>query len=329
MQQISTRPSFFEVYAAQHLSAALRPAVRFVLEVLSVRHPRLIRIANRSDDVFTAVLLLLEASHLSRHSALLAESFYALRRSSDHTFRFGAPDKPITLPNTLVTLLLSVILPHVRVKLDEWFSDATGGAAASMFPEGFDFSQQNADTAQPINIPSSISPSMTQRRTFHMPCPWLMKRLLRYPRNALRLIKAIRSYIRTPEFRARALKWYPRVCAVADTSNLLLNVLYLYGHSRFFSISLALQGLVLRRTTPNDLLQMSAMRRQQYASGEWGLARFLVNSSDRVLAVLKMSFFASIFAFRFLQYFYAAEVSAQQCFTYSTRCVTDNVRTPH
>lgn len=304
-QDLSSRPSFFEVYAAQHLSEALRPAVRFVLDVLSVRNPRLLRAAAWSDEIFTAALLALESSHLRSHFALISESFYSLRRSAHGSFVTSniSEDSP-SWAQVFRSIFFAVLLPHIKVKLDKWYSNATGGAAAALFQRD-EPPLQSARNPQ-IAVSSELRAharstlnSSASRHTIFNSIRVLLRRLLL-------LLNRLYAHIRSPLFKANAIRWYPRICAGIEGVNLALNILYLYGHSKYFNLSLALQGLILRRTGMADLMRMAftgfKSHEQTSSSSIYGT---LV---ERLLGGLKWAFLASIFAFRFLQYYYAAEV---------------------
>lgn len=303
---MSTRPSFFEVYAAQHLSAALRPAVRFVFDVFSVRNPRLIPLATHSDEIFTALLLVLETSQLRRDSALLAESFYSLRRTVFASFHAQAAEQPLATRHVVLSLVFSVLIPHIAVKCQQWYSDQTGGAAAAFFPDGIPQVPAESLAVHPsLQLSTAnVTPNpQTQSRLNR-----LLIRLFQSPKRLMNLFNALRHYTTTPAFRSLAMKWYPRVCAFFETINMLFNVAYMYGHTRYFSLSLALQGLVLRRSGPIDLLHLTTSKMYSATQYSSPLYRFLSAASERLLMLLKSGFIASIFAFRFLQYYYAAEV---------------------
>lgn len=297
------RPGFFEVYAANHLSTALRPALRFALDVLSVRHPFLIRIAARSDEIFTAVLLLLETSQLRKESALLAESFYSLRRSKNLSFR---PNELIETPlqgkQVFLSILFGVILPHTKTKLDSWYSDATGGAAAALFVSDEPQVSHSVTTSQDSRQMSDNSSAVR----LHLDSSLVFNPV----RTFARLIRAMKHFLSSPAFLRMVLRWYPRISTCCEGTNLLFNILYLFRHTRYFTLALALQGLVLRRATPTETMKSSSRSTPFFTEGNrsFNLTQVLSATSERVLAVFKMSFFMGIFAFRFLQYYYAAEV---------------------
>eukprot|EP00177_Eucheuma_denticulatum_P000741 GFKZ01001327.1.p1 GENE.GFKZ01001327.1~~GFKZ01001327.1.p1 ORF type:complete len:398 (+),score=29.15 GFKZ01001327.1:211-1404(+) len=302
------KPSFFEAYASAHLSSALRPAFRFVLEVLSVRHPALIRISARADDIFTGLLLVLETSQLRTDAALLAESFYSLRRTAATSVKkHGSTPEPLSGRQILLSVAMAVLVPHFRATLDTWHSSATGGAAAELFAEGY--APGLAAAARATDEPHVAE--QTARS-----CPSHMIRISDVFGIVLsemkRLLRALRRVFSSPSARVLALTWYPRVSALFESTDLAFNLLYLFGHTRFFSLSLAIQRLILRRSNASEMMQSSKGNTSFFPPGESriDLPRIVAATSERVLMVCKASFFAGIFAFRFLQYYYAAEASA-------------------
>lgn len=301
------RPAFFELYTAEHLSASLRPALRFVLEVLSVRYPRLVRLASRSDEIFTSLLLVLETSQLRKDSALLSESFYSLRRTAAVSFQANdLKFAPLSRKQIVLSVFFSVVIPHLKSKLDMWYSNATGGAAAELFDSHIDSVGPVLDNDDNASQPPSVSNASL---LLHNPSSRLAF-LKVYMKELQRRYEAVRTFVMGPAFQRLALKWYPRITSVGESINLAYNFMYLFGHTNHFSFSLALQGLVLRRLSAGELLLDMSRSSAVSSPGTTGISLSNVASaaSERILGIFKTGFFASIFAFRFLQYYYAAEV---------------------
>lgn len=286
-----TRPSFFEVYASQHLSSALRPAFKFVFEVISVRNPRLICLSNWSEEIFSVILFILETSNLRNESSLLAESFYSLRRSQQTSFLTrNVSDKPLSRRQILFSLTVSVVIPYFKEKLDSWCSDASGGAAAPLF-----INQFPGLTNEPENQQQVQTTSISQQPTT------IIQRLRQ-------LKRVLFVYVRSQRFKLLVLKYYPRIRAFCEGMNLLFHLLYLHGNSRFFSISLAMQGLILRRLQSSDLMQLAIKNESNNVQAQTSYFNFFLMIMRKLFIALKGGFFAAIFAFRFLQFYYSAEV---------------------
>lgn len=245
------RPSFFEAYAATHLSATLRPALRFTLEVLSIRRPRLAPLAARADELLSAALLLLEGAQLRATSATLAEGFYALRRSP----------APLGARRIAAALVFVVVLPYLRRRADRAHEEATGGAAAELLG-----SRVRAD--------------------------------------------GVRELVASGEWRSVFRRWYPAVTAGLDGAELICNLLYLFGHTDYFSPALVLQRSVLRKVSPEEFVRMQERAAREAGFKPASLSDLMCAGAGKLLTIAKYAFFASIFAFRFVEYYHAAEVRA-------------------
>ncbi|CAI6005559.1 unnamed protein product [Closterium sp. NIES-64] len=77
-----SRPTFFEMAAADFLPASLKAAALYALGVLAQHRPSLHRLLDHSDELSAAALLLLEWHSLKTHGASFGESMYGLRRIS-------------------------------------------------------------------------------------------------------------------------------------------------------------------------------------------------------------------------------------------------------
>lgn len=311
---LSARPSFFEVYAAEQLNSTLRPAFRYVLEVLSLRNPSLVKLASWSDEIFSGLLLVLESSQLRRDSALLSESFYSLRRSTRKSFESKTIDLPLSTHHVLGSILYAIIIPHIRTKLDAWYATRTGGAAAAML-------QDTQNTRHPT-YSSQVSSTSSQNRSrpralrLALDTPILSKKrlrtavliLIRLPQIATSLCRRLVRYLKSEAFSRLLMFYYPMIRAVTDGINMMFGVLYLYGHSRYYNLSLALQGLILRRVNDTDLLDFSSILSNSSSDASNNASDLITNILGRIVSVLRIAFFTSIFGFRFLQYYYAAEV---------------------
>lgn len=304
----SNRPSFFEIYATQHLNSALRPALRYLLDVLAIRHPRLRPVSNWFEECFTALLLFVDSAQLSQQSALLSESFYGLRRTSSPTFSASPSLSILSRSQLALAIFLDVMCPYLRSKIEAYHSAVTGGAAAALFQSSsalqpaISFSEQNSF---PFSAPVENSPShQIPHQTRFSSWISLLFQLFSSPARAIAMAGAFSRYLRSTQFRTMLVQRYPLAKSLFDMCNTLLNLLYLYGYSRYFCVSLLLQRLVLRRDSQLDILQFTLKDKLSIDGGTLGFGRTV----QRVLTLLKTGLLASIFAFRFLQFYYAAEV---------------------
>ncbi|KAJ4954291.1 hypothetical protein NE237_011074 [Protea cynaroides] len=75
-----TRPTFFEMAAAQQLPASLRAALTYSIGVLALRRPFLHKVLDYDDEFFALLMSVLETHSLRTTDASFSESLYGLRR---------------------------------------------------------------------------------------------------------------------------------------------------------------------------------------------------------------------------------------------------------
>lgn len=144
--QEDLRPSYFEMFAQERLLPTLKPALRFVLQVFAQRHPRLLPVALKSDEIFTFLHFLLELNSLRKNQASCAEAFYGLRRG--HTFSAreassAVEQGPLSRNEIVSSLVCLVFIPYVKQKLDNLYEEASGSALADMFFQGQNVQQHS------------------------------------------------------------------------------------------------------------------------------------------------------------------------------------------
>lgn len=290
MDDSQLRPSFFELYASERLTSALRPALRYVLEVLSVRNQSVMPLLPHSDDIFTSICVILEASQLITSSSTLAESFYGLRRDTS----FDAPSNSghrtgLSRSQIVLSLLFNVILPHLKLKMDDAFASLSGGPLSNLM--------------NPQVLHSLRGSSQTRH---------LMRRSIQDVRwTAENICARIQAYISTLWSLETFVRWYPIFNSVYEGTGLIFNVLYLFGHTRHFNQYLALQRLVVRRLSGRELMNLhaeSVVSSSRADHGKHNAGSLVSAGVKNTLAAAKQAFIISIFVFRFLEHYFAAEV---------------------
>ena len=151
------RPSFFELIASDRLIPSLQPAIRHSLLLLSRHLPQPLPglLASHSDELFYALLFLIQRHYLRVYDSTFAENFYGLRRvcallppsfqyrtASPHTAQLYGPQSVIldkqsgaavgevqlsALSPTArnVTLVFTVALPYLQSKLEARYTELT------------------------------------------------------------------------------------------------------------------------------------------------------------------------------------------------------------
>mmetsp|Transcript_20549 Transcript_20549/g.39638 ORF Transcript_20549/g.39638 Transcript_20549/m.39638 type:complete len:362 (-) Transcript_20549:232-1317(-) len=115
-----SRPSFFEVSAAERLTEGLRPALQHILATLSNHVPPLAMLAQRGDEVFYLMCFLLDRHYLKTHNASFAENFYCLKRVKI------LPDDtkaPLDDRDRLGAVVCLSGVPYLRSKLEAYYTE--------------------------------------------------------------------------------------------------------------------------------------------------------------------------------------------------------------
>lgn len=125
-------PTLFELLSAQQLQDLISPSIKYVLTFYAQRNPgRLLRIANRFDELYLVGMGLVEYYHLSRYNASFTEKFYGLKHARTLntpaiTTRSAAPGllskhTRLTKPQVLGTLFFLMVVPYLKEKLEARF----------------------------------------------------------------------------------------------------------------------------------------------------------------------------------------------------------------
>eukprot|EP01136_Pigoraptor_vietnamica_P029613 Opistho-1_new@87909 len=118
--------------------------------------------------------------------------------------------------------------------------------------------------------------------------------------------------------RSAALALYPAVHAAWEALALLFQVAYLFGHTEFFSPSLALTGLALRRMTLADMLAhrraQAARQMARVAPPGAGIARRVLQpvagAAQAALEYSQVAIPVAVFFLRFLEWWYNSSEGA-------------------
>ncbi|KAG8754770.1 ubiquitin-protein ligase peroxin 12 [Serendipita sp. 396] len=139
------KPSIFELIAQEQLRDLLQPAVKYVLGVFAQRYPRyLIRIFNKHEEFYAAIMLLVERHYLRKHGASFSENFYGLVRrrrpvveTEKANIAVGRAAEPPKLRERDIqqSLLLLVGIPYLRAKAQDYFESLGGGMSSDLLGE--------------------------------------------------------------------------------------------------------------------------------------------------------------------------------------------------
>ncbi|CAM9254317.1 unnamed protein product [Scytosiphon promiscuus] len=268
----SSLPSFFEMFMTQQVEQSLKPAARHAHSALAVRWPSLHRISPWFDEAFLAFSLMVEARFLSNHSSLLSESFYGLRRCR-YGPKTGPPGPPPPRGSGILedeedahaafdvngagyaqgqglrgrdrrkALLTAAVLPYLLAKLDAGHERSTAARANDNRQRTAPRASEAGQTTGRVGSGDSrgggsrASAAGSARRGFS---------------NATRRTRGEAARRRLSALRSLFFQVYPLLRASYEGSCLVYQWLYLFRRSAFFSPSLRLTGMVVRRATMED-----------------------------------------------------------------------------
>ncbi|PWN45466.1 hypothetical protein IE81DRAFT_191738 [Ceraceosorus guamensis] len=286
------RPSFFELIAQDQLRDLLKPALRYVLAVLAQRNPRyLIRVANRFDEVYALAMFAVERHYLTTWGSSFAENFYGLRRrrrpglssSRSKAFSTGSTRTSLARYEKLrsreinLSLFLLVGAPWIKSKLHDYWESIGGGA-----PQGglFDDEDEQGDSGGAARrFAGTAQTSRTEQ----------LRELFR---------KCFRS-------------GYPYVGAGYQLWLLSYNVAYLFDRTPYWRPWLQAMRVDVRRVSAEDYpasppLLPPDMPNPLRSPISFALA--LLRASPFIFfEALKYALPASIFFFKFLEWWYSAD----------------------
>ncbi|KAI8822974.1 Pex12 amino terminal region-domain-containing protein [Fimicolochytrium jonesii] len=275
------RPSLFELVAQDKMRDLLKPALQYILAVYAQRYPRyLLRMANRTDELFALLMAVVERWYLRERDASFAEHFYGLRRISANFKQRANKNVPrLDAAQCWRSLFMLVGLPYIKTRLDEAYEKVSGGAGSRIF--GDVFAEDGFEAVARDE-------------------PW-----------KARWEKRIKRAFRTG---------YPFANAGYQMLIFVYQIGYMYGKTDYYSPWLHLCGLQVRRLSMKDYRdqeerdrlareQTNAMlsRSSKVSMMRHMLAMFLTRGLDLLKYALPMS----IFFFKFLEWWYSSEYHKQ------------------
>ncbi|KAJ4389767.1 ubiquitin-protein ligase peroxin 12 [Gnomoniopsis smithogilvyi] len=270
------KPSLFELLSEQQLSSLLPPTLRYLLVHATHRSPRyLLPILNSFDEVYALFLLLVERHYLLTRGGSFTEHFYGLKR--EKALAAEIPRASARAPAVVRdTLKLS--------RGDVWRNLAV--------MVGIPYLKRKLDEAYEVNAPrallgtayTSLPPNATWKDKF-----------LHYYRWFLRNI-------------------YPSVNAAYYFALLAFNMAYLFDSSKYHNPFLWLIGTRVRRMTGADYSAIEALSQagKDKGAGPGPTSLFSPrNMGAKVLGSLSVLLPTSIFALKFLEWWYQSDFAKQ------------------
>ncbi|KAJ2082072.1 ubiquitin-protein ligase peroxin 12 [Coemansia sp. RSA 988] len=274
----SGKPSLFEIVAQHKMSDLLEPALRHVTSVYAHRYPRyLVRALNWHEELYAAVMLLVERHYLRNYGGSFTEHFYGMKRV--RTGKLGGADR-MTRGDVWGSLAFLVGLPMVKSRLDQLYERESGGEAARLLGDAF---TRRSDVQA-----RGEAESMTSARQRLQTLKLVARRLFR--------------------------QYYPHANFVYHMATMLYYVAYMFDRTGYSSPWLHILGLQVRRMSAADYRAMDARgpTTSSLTAPPNGsvlratrnlVARFLFGGLDFLKVLLPLS----IFFYRFLEWWYRSD----------------------
>ncbi|KAL2345823.1 hypothetical protein Fmac_007108 [Flemingia macrophylla] len=165
-----SRPTFFEMAAAQQLPASLRGALTYSIGVLALRRPFLHKVLDFEDESFALLMLVLESHTLRTTDASFSESLYGLRRRPAN-ISLNTHHATLRRRHKLLSVLFLVVLPYLKSKLHSIYNrDREARLQATLWGD-----QAQGPFLQDYSPASSVSTRVANRvqRIVGFCYPWL------------------------------------------------------------------------------------------------------------------------------------------------------------
>ncbi|KAL6556384.1 ubiquitin-protein ligase peroxin 12 [Orobanche gracilis] len=237
-----TRPTFFEMAAAQQLPSSLRAALTYSLGVFALRRPFIHKILDYEDEFFALLMLVLETHSLRTTDASFAESLYGLRRrgvelklkKSDVLSESGSEvhHPGLKKRQKVLSVAFLVILPYLKSKLQSVYDkEREASLQASLWGDSDERFQDPDFLGRDNSSFGSTSNSATEASTRG------------------RLIKRLRKIIGAS---------YPWLHAGTEGLSFAYQLLYLLDATGFYSIGLHVLGIHVCRATGQEMMDTSS-----------------------------------------------------------------------
>ncbi|KUI54909.1 Peroxisome assembly protein 12 [Cytospora mali] len=269
------KPSLFELLSEQQLSSLLPPTLRYLLVHATHRSPRyLLPVLNSFDEIYALLLLVVERHYLLMRGGSFTENFYGLKR--EKALAAEVPRASARSP--------AIVREALKLsRADVWRNLAV--------MVGIPYLKRKLDEGYEVNAPRAL---LGTAYTTMPPNPTWKDRILHYYRYFLRNI-------------------YPSVNAAYYFALLAFNLAYLFDNSKYHNPFMWLIGTRIRRMNAVDYSAIEALGKQEGKGAAPGPASLLSprNMGSKILSSLSVLLPTSIFALKFLEWWYASDFAKQ------------------
>ncbi|XP_027352353.1 peroxisome biogenesis protein 12 [Abrus precatorius] len=275
-----SRPTFFEMAAAEQLPASLRGALTYSIGVLALRRPFLHKLLDFEDESFALLMLLLESHTLRTTDASFSESLYGLRRRpanftlQNHSTSSSAAG--LRRRQRLLSVLFLVVFPYFKSKLHSIYNrERQANLQATLWgheDEGaFEHDYSTSDSAPSVNA------TITKR----------LQRIVGF--------------------------CYPWLHATTEGLQFAYQLLYLLDATGYYSLPLHVLGIHVCRATGQELMdtssrisKMRSRERERLRGPQWlkTLQGALLSCTYTVLDYAQTGLIAAVFFFKMMEWWY-------------------------
>ncbi|KAL0403533.1 UNVERIFIED_CONTAM: Peroxisome biogenesis protein 12 [Sesamum radiatum] len=291
-----TRPTFFEMAAAQQLPSSLRAALTYSLGVFALRRPFVHKILDYEDEFFALLMLVLETHSLRTTDASFAESLYGLRRrgvkirlkkstvladSGDEIQHAGLRKR-----QKVLSVVFLVVLPYLRSKLQSIYNkEREATLQASLWGD----SDESFDT----DFVGGGNNTLGSRDNLDNEAS-----------AGARWIKRLRKTVGA---------CYPWLHAGNEGLSFAYQLCYLLDATGFYSLGLHALGIHVCRATGQELMDTSSRiskirsrERERLRGSPWlkALQGGLLSCAYAVLDYAQTGLIAAVFFFKMMEWWY-------------------------
>ncbi|KAI0541108.1 putative peroxisome biosynthesis protein (PAS10/Peroxin-12) [Xylaria digitata] len=268
------KPSLFELLSEQQLNSLLPPTLRYLLTVATHRYPRyLLRALNSFDELYALAMLAVERHYLRTRGGSFTEHFYGLKR--EKALQAEIPRAAATAPSIVRdTLKLS--------EKDVWKNLAVMVAIPYL--------KRKLDESHEIEAPRALLGTNYTRMPSN---PTIKQRIMHYYKWFIRNV-------------------YPSVHAAYYFSIIAFNLAYLFDNTKFHNPFLWIIGTRIRRMNAADFQAIEALSNPKLANSPGPTSIFNPRTmGPKLLGSLSVLLPTSIFALKFLEWWYASDFAKQ------------------
>jgi peroxin-12 len=268
------KPSLFELLSEQQLNSLLPPTLRYLLTVATQRYPRyLLRALNSFDELYALAMLALERHYLRTRGGSFTEYFYGLKR--EKALHAEIPRASTTTPEIVRSTL----------KLSE--NDIWKNLAVMV---GIPYLKRKLDESYDIEAPRALLGANYTRMPVN---PTIKQRIMHYYKWFIRNV-------------------YPSVHASYYFSIIAFNLAYLFDNTKYHNPFLWLISTRIRRMNATDFRVIEELGKPKPGTPPGTRSIFHPRTmGTKLLGSLSILLPTSIFALKFLEWWYASDFAKQ------------------